>query len=134
MYCMYQYISCMHICTNTYYMHNSVCIFCTYAYRLGYIHLNAYRLGYIHSGENIFVLADILSCETGAIRVRGWIRIFIDGFSPRDTVRSKEKRASHKAQANTVPLQEERAGQTACHQFMAEHDFCTWKNVVLPFP
>ena len=58
------------------------------------------------------------------------LRVFSKGHSD-----IKKIKGRHPAQAYHVSLlKEERAWPTAGQQFMAEQDFCTGKNVVLPFP
>ena len=100
-----------------------------------YMYMNTYR--YIHSGAE-----DLrLSRRSREQVVRHMQSEPEAGLEPQLLVLSKghsdvkTKKGSHPAKAYIGPLQkEERAWLTACQQFMAEQDFCTGKNVVLPFP
>ena len=106
---------------------------CMYLYI--YMYMNTYR--YVHSGaENLRLSwrsnARVVNRCNQSQRLDENLN---RGYYPRDTVTWKQIRASQTAKAGIVQMpKEERAWPTAGQQFMAELDFSTGKNVVLPFP
>ena len=112
----------------------------TYLYILYvYTYMNTYTASYrfVNSGGEDFHL----SRRSRARVVRQMQSESEAGLEPRLRVLSKghsdvkTKKGSHPAKAYIVPLPKEaRAGPTACPQFIAEPDFCTGTNVVIPFP
>ena len=142
---------CTYVCTNMYrYVLNSS--WCRYLVRVirtntcnteyvltstYFVHIYVHEYVQIRSFRSWRSLSQptilCASRETGAIRVRGWIGISKEGFIQawRETGTSKQKR---ELEGTSSAAEGGKGRPTAGQQFMAEPDFCTRKNFILPFP